>query len=59
VRDAAHSHQQKVKHDFDRKVRKKEFKIDVSDNFCLGHKSTQVGRLHVKCPSAAWENLFF
>jgi hypothetical protein len=27
VRDAAHSHQQKVKQAFDRKVRKKEFEI--------------------------------
>jgi len=30
VRDAAHSHQQKVKQAFDRKVRKKEFEIGDS-----------------------------
>jgi hypothetical protein len=32
--------------------------IIVSNNFCLGHKSTQVCRLHGKRPSAARKNLF-
>jgi hypothetical protein len=31
---------------------------NVSNNFCLGHKSTQVCRLHGKRPSAERENLF-
>jgi hypothetical protein len=36
----------------------KSWKDNVSNNFCLGHKSTQVCRLHGKRPSAEWENLF-
>jgi hypothetical protein len=31
---------------------------NVSNSFCVGHKSTQVCRLRRKCPSAERENLF-
>jgi hypothetical protein len=31
----------------------------VSNNFCLGHKSTQVCRLHEKRPSAAQKKYYF